>query len=81
MLFREHCSIDAQTGYMVKDMSRLGRKIENIIIVDNSPNSYYYQPENAMPSKTWLKDQQDYELRDMIPFLKRLSAPNVRDVR
>lgn len=81
MLFREHCSVDAHTGFMVKDMLRLGRKIENIIIIDNSPNSYYYQPENALPSKTWIKDPQDYELREMIPFLKRLSAPNVRDVR
>ena len=57
---------------MVKDMTRLGRRIEDVIIIDNSQNSYYFQPENALPSKSWTKDMDDYELRDMIPFLKRL---------
>ena len=66
---------------MVKDMTRLGRKIENVIIVDNSPNSYFFQPENALPSLSWIKDKQDYELRDMVPFLKKLSYPSVTDVR
>jgi len=42
---------------MVKDLSRLGRKLENIIIVDNSPNSYFFQPENALPSLNWIKDK------------------------
>ena len=81
MLFREHCTIDAKTGFMVKDMGRLGRNIEDIIIIDNSQNSYYFQPENALPSKTWIKDRQDYELREMIPFLKKLSDPQIKDVR
>ena len=66
---------------MVKDLTRLGRKIENVIIIDNSPNSYYFQPENALPSLNWIKDKQDFELRDMIPFLIRLADPNIRDVR
>ncbi len=42
MLFRDNCTIDPKTGYMVKDMAWLGRRIEDIIIIDNSPNSYYY---------------------------------------
>jgi RNA polymerase II subunit A small phosphatase-like protein len=41
-LYREHCTIDPKTGYMVKDLSRLGRKMEDVIIIDNSPNSYHY---------------------------------------
>ena len=81
MLYREHCTIHGPTGYMVKDLTRLGRKIENVIIVDNSPNSYYFQPENALPSLSWIKDKQDYELRDMMPFLKKLSTSNVSDIR
>jgi carboxy-terminal domain RNA polymerase II polypeptide A small phosphatase len=56
MLFREHCTIDPKTQYMVKDLSKLGRNIEKVIIIDNSPNSYYYHPENSLPSKTWTKD-------------------------
>ena len=42
MLFREHCSIDPKTQYMVKDMSIIGRPIESVIIIDNTPFSYMY---------------------------------------
>ena len=37
-LFREHCTWLDQT--YVKDMSLLNRKLEDVILVDNSPNSY-----------------------------------------
>ena len=37
-LFREHCQFIDNT-YM-KDMSKLGRRIEDVILIDNSPNSY-----------------------------------------
>ena len=37
-LFREHCTFF--NGLFVKDMARLGRNMEDIIIIDNSPNSY-----------------------------------------
>ena len=81
MLYREHCTIHAQNGFMVKDLSKLGRRIENVIIIDNSPNSYFFQPENSMPSISWIKDRTDFELRDMVPFLIKLSSNKVTDVR
>ena len=37
-LFREHC-VYMDRIYM-KDMSQLGRRIEDVILIDNSPNSY-----------------------------------------
>lgn len=37
-LFREHCTFF--NGQFVKDMQRVGRKMEDVIIIDNSPNSY-----------------------------------------
>ena len=37
-LFREHCQYIDNT-YM-KDMSKLGRRVEDVILIDNSPNSY-----------------------------------------
>ena len=37
-LFREHCTFF--NGLFVKDMARVGRRMEDIIIIDNSPNSY-----------------------------------------
>ena len=42
-LYRQHCT-QYKRDFYVKDLTRLGRPIENIIIVDNSPNSYLFQP-------------------------------------
>lgn len=32
----------------MKDLSRLGRELSKVIIVDNSPASYIFHPENAV---------------------------------
>ena len=37
-LFREHCTFF--NGQYVKDMQRVGRPLEDTIIIDNSPNCY-----------------------------------------
>lgn len=34
----------------MKDLSRLGRELSKVIIVDNSPASYIFHPENAVSS-------------------------------
>ena len=76
-LFREHCVFRDQT-YM-KDMSKLGRPISDVILIDNSPNSYRPQPENALPCTSWYDDQDDTELYSYIPLLIGLSkVPDVR---
>ena len=67
LLYREHCTY--HNGLFVKDMALLGRPLSDVIIVDNSPNSYLFQPENAMPSINWYDDKNDTELRDMMPIL------------
>ncbi len=48
-LFRESCVF--HRGNYVKDLSRLGRELHKIIIVDNSPASYVFHPDNAVSSK------------------------------
>lgn len=45
-LFRESCVF--HRGNYVKDLSRLGRELRRVIIVDNSPASYIFHPENAV---------------------------------
>lgn len=35
-------------GNYVKDLSHLGRRMEDILIIDNSPFSYMFQPDNAI---------------------------------
>ena len=76
-LFREHCTFHNNT--FVKDLSKLGRELKDIIIIDNSPSAYMFQPENALPITSWYEDQKDRELQKLIPILERLSQ--VEDVR
>ncbi len=37
----------------------LGRRMQDIIIIDNSPSSFLFQPENAVPSISWYDDKED----------------------
>ena len=76
-LFREHCTFF--NGVFVKDLSLIGRDLKEVIIVDNSPNSYALQPENALPILSWYDDPDDRRLAEMIPLLERLAG--VDDVR
>eukprot|EP01029_Cantina_marsupialis_P015249 TRINITY_DN3337_c0_g1_i1.p1 TRINITY_DN3337_c0_g1~~TRINITY_DN3337_c0_g1_i1.p1 ORF type:complete len:227 (-),score=37.00 TRINITY_DN3337_c0_g1_i1:972-1652(-) len=76
-LFRESCV--QYDGQFVKDMALLGRPMNEIIIVDNSPASYMFQTENAIPSMTFIEDPDDRELYAMIPFLR--DCAKAEDVR
>ncbi|KAL1006243.1 hypothetical protein UPYG_G00069670 [Umbra pygmaea] len=70
-LFRESCVF--HQGNYVKDLSRLGRQLRNVIIVDNSPASYIFHPENAVPVQSWFDDMSDTELLDLLPLFEGLS--------
>lgn len=50
-LFRESCAF--YRGNYVKDLGRLGRDLNRVIIVDNSPASYIFQPRNAVSIKKY----------------------------
>jgi len=76
-LFREACVLTE--GAYVKDMSLLGRPPTGTIIVDNSPASYLFQPENALPCDSYIDDPADGELWTLSDFLAR--AAGVADVR
>lgn len=77
-LFRQHCVQDKQI--YVKDLRTLGRRMQDIIFIDNSPQSFLYQPQNAIPIPSWFDDKTDTALRDLIPVLEYLStADDVRD--
>merc|ERR1712226_1241847 len=75
-LFREACT-RYPNGY-VKDLSKLGRDLKDVIIIDNSPICYALQPANAIPIKTWRNDMNDRELLDLIPILYSLA--DVEDI-
>jgi len=77
-LFREHCTFH-QGMYYVKDLSELNRDMTDVLIIDNSPTAYLFQPENALPISSWYEEKNDRELYDYMPFLIELSKVN--DVR
>jgi len=72
-LFRESCV--QHYGNYVKDLSLLGRRLEDTLIIDNSPFSYMFQPDNAIPCTSWFNDKSDRELYDLIPFLLEQIVP------
>lgn len=45
-LFRDSCLF--QNGYYIKDLSKLGRDLERVVILDNCPASYLMHPVSAL---------------------------------
>ena len=77
-LFREHCTL-INTAF-IKDLSLLGRKLKDIIILDNNPTAYALNHYNGFPIKSWFDDKKDNELIKISPILEFLSyVPDVRD--
>ena len=54
-------------------------EIQDIILLDNSPNSYIWQPQNALPISSWYGDYQDIEFAKLTGLFVKLSQ--VGDVR
>ncbi|KFY55066.1 hypothetical protein V497_07228 [Pseudogymnoascus sp. VKM F-4516 (FW-969)] len=77
-LFRESCY--NHQGNYVKDLSQVGRDLRETIIIDNSPTSYIFHPQHAVPISSWFSDAHDNELLDLIPVLEDLAGSQVRDV-
>ncbi|RMZ76409.1 hypothetical protein DV737_g4854, partial [Chaetothyriales sp. CBS 132003] len=77
-LFRESCY--NHQGNYVKDLSQVGRDLKETIIIDNSPTSYIFHPQHAVPISSWFSDAHDNELLDLIPVLEDLAGPQVTDV-
>lgn len=79
-LYRESCLF--LRGLYVKDLSRLGRNLDQTVIVDNSPASFLLQPEHGIPIKSWFSDPSDRELAILQESLLHLvAAENVSDWR
>jgi RNA polymerase II subunit A small phosphatase-like protein len=76
-LFRESCVY--YEGNYVKDMSLLDRNLTQAIIVDNSPSSYIFHPENAIDCSSFIDDPRDRELDQIGKFL--VGIKDIEDVR
>lgn len=78
-LFRENCT--ELGGNFVKDLSRMNRDLDRIIIIDNNPISYMLQPGNAIAISSWFEDPKDKELTILQQFLIRnASAQSISEI-
>ena len=78
-LYRQHTSIEGMS--FSKDLSKLGRDLNKVIIIDNLSDNFKLQPNNGIPIGTWTEDMRDTELVDIGNFLKNLVLKNPKDVR
>jgi Dullard-like phosphatase family protein len=80
VLSRGHCRF--YNGTYVKDLAVFNSDLRNIIIVDNSEQSYCMQPENGVLVGTWTGDEKDRELLSKtLPLLRKCSrCDDVRSV-
>lgn len=76
-LFRESCVF--YEGNYIKDLSVLDRDLSSTIIIDNSPNSYLFHPENAIDCSSFIDDLRDRELDQIGSFLTGIR--DAKDVR
>lgn len=53
--------------------------MKDMIILDNSPIAFSFQPQNGIPCTSWFDNPHDKELHLLVPILKKLSK--VDDVR
>ena len=78
-LYRNHCSLSG-LGF-TKDLSKLGRDLSKVIIIDNLTDNFKLQVNNGIMCKTWLEEMKDNQLEDIGNFLKNLISRNPSDVR
>lgn len=71
-LHRTHCTFWHEEIY-VKDLSRLGRDLKNCILLDNNPDCYLFQPENAIPINSWYDDPSDMDLEHVLGILDAIA--------
>ena len=80
ILYRQHTII--MDNVFVKDLSKLGRDLSKVIIIDNMPQSFKLQKENGIFIKSFNGDnKKDSTLFDLIPILKKIAGNSNNDVR
>jgi CTD nuclear envelope phosphatase 1 len=75
--FRDSCI--PMNGSYAKNLSLVDEDLSSLILVDNSPVAYQHYPENGIPIQTWVDDQNDEALLDLLLFLDALRY--TQDVR
>ncbi|KAA6410535.1 MAG: NIF domain [Lasallia pustulata] len=75
--YRQHCTY--RNSAYIKDLSSVEPDLSRVMILDNSPLSYIFHEDNAIPIEGWINDPTDNDLLHLIPVLEALQY--VTDVR
>ncbi|KAF2166871.1 hypothetical protein M409DRAFT_22924 [Zasmidium cellare ATCC 36951] len=75
--YRQHCTF--RNGAYIKDLAQVEPDLSKVMILDNSPMSYIFHEDNAIPIEGWISDPTDNDLLHLIPLLEGLQY--VTDVR
>jgi len=78
-LYRKHT--EQINGIFIKDLSKLGRDISKIIIIDNNKDNFSLQPENGLHICSFLGDQNDDELYSLSEDLMKIVNSKKNDIR
>ena len=70
--FTQHYSNIAPREHYWKELRHLGRPMDRVVLVDNSPTSLVLNPSNGIPIKSWLKNPEDRELLHLLDLVKAL---------
>lgn len=78
-LYRQH-ALPCGSVY-IKDLSRLGRDLRRMIIVDNVPENFQLQQDNGIFITSWFDDVTDTALSELGTILKDIGKRKVKDLR
>lgn len=79
VLHRDFCK--KKRNRYVKDLSKLGRRLDRVLIIDHDPAAFQLQPENGVLISEFVGDTNDTELADLLEFLKAAASTPNTDIR
>ena len=78
-LYRQHTSI-SNMGF-VKDLSKIGRDLNKVVMIDNIVENFRLQPNNGLWTTTWTEDIKETQLQDMCRILLEIYSYKPNDIR
>lgn len=75
------CSTSNQNGFIFKDLCKLGRDLAKLLIVDNKPDNFAFQPENGIEILSWYDDPTDNALVELMGLLCTIGKQSNLDLR
>jgi hypothetical protein len=80
-LYKEHLTLYGNK--FIKDISKLGRDIKKVIIIDDDPNNFILSPQNGIQISPYLGDSTKddttlFELKRLLILLQRTGVDDIR---